>query len=51
MKEHEPPKDGWRWHKWGPYIGTQEPKAEYLYDEPTITLIYTYTIIQLTDIT
>lgn len=51
MKEHEPPNGGWRWHKWGPYIGTQESKAEYLYDEPTITLIYTYTIIELKDIT
>jgi hypothetical protein len=27
---------GWRWHKWGEYIGTQEPQCEYLYDEPVI---------------
>lgn len=29
-------KDGWRWHKWGPYIGNHHPKCEYLYDEEGI---------------
>ena len=24
---------GWRWHKWGEYIGKLEPKCEYLDDE------------------
>lgn len=24
---------GWRWHKWGPYIGTGTPTMEYLDDE------------------
>lgn len=24
---------GWRWHKWGPYIGKLEPQCEYLDDE------------------
>lgn len=24
---------GWRWHKWGPYIGKGEPTMEYLDDE------------------
>lgn len=24
---------GWRWHKWGQYIGTLEPEYEYLDDE------------------
>jgi len=24
---------GWRWHKWGEYIGTKNPQHEYLYDE------------------
>lgn len=24
---------GWRWHKWGEYIGTLNPKHEYLDDE------------------
>jgi len=26
-------KDGWRWHKWGEYIGKLNPQYEYLYDE------------------
>lgn len=34
-KEDEEP-GGWRWHKWGAYIGVQEPQTEYLYDEPVI---------------
>lgn len=25
---------GWRWHKWGPYVGEGEPTREYLDDEP-----------------
>ncbi len=24
---------GWRWHKWGPYIGNGKPTCEYLADE------------------
>ena len=24
---------GWRWHKWGAYVGTKEPQHEYLDDE------------------
>ncbi len=32
MKSEEE-ENGWRWHKWGEYIGTKEPKCEYLYDE------------------
>lgn len=24
---------GWRWHKWGPYIGEGKPECEYLDDE------------------
>lgn len=25
---------GWRWHKWGPYVGRGDPQHEYLADEP-----------------
>lgn len=39
------PEDGWRWHKWGNYIGVQNPQCEYLYDEPDIDLVYTYRIV------
>lgn len=39
---------GWRWHKWGPYIGTQNPQHEYLYDEKHIDVVYTYHIYRIT---
>ena len=32
-KKKQPSEGGWRWHKWGPYIGTGTPTTEYLYDE------------------
>ena len=35
---------GWRWHKWGPYIGTQDPQCEHLDDEPLIERIYCFQI-------
>lgn len=34
--------DGWRWHKWGEYIGTQDPQMEYLYDEPVIEQVFVF---------
>lgn len=33
IKEHEPSNGGWRWHKWGEYIGIRNPIHEYIYDE------------------
>ena len=39
---------GWRWHKWGPYIGNQNPQHEYLYDEPDIELVYVFHIYEVT---
>ncbi len=46
-KDQESGRGGWRWHKWGPYIGNQEPKREYLYDEPDIEVVYTYHIYEV----
>jgi hypothetical protein len=43
-KADEPSEGGWRWHKWGPYIGEQDPQCEYLYDEPVIEEVWTYHI-------
>lgn len=43
-KADEPGSGGWRWHKWGPYIGRQEPTTEYLADEPLIEQIVVYHI-------
>jgi hypothetical protein len=45
--EQQPPYGGWRWHKWGPYIGNYEPKAEYIYDEPEIEKVYVYHIYEV----
>jgi hypothetical protein len=33
-KKDQSPEGGWRWHKWGPYVGEGKPTCEYLYDEP-----------------
>lgn len=39
---------GWRWHKWGPYIGDHEHHEEYLDDEEGFENgVYVYRIIQL----
>ena len=35
---------GWRWHKWGPYIGTQKPCCEYLNNEPEIEKVVCFSI-------
>ena len=35
---------GWRWHKWGPYIGSQKPTMEYLDEEKLIDLVFVYHI-------
>lgn len=41
-RENQHPDGGWRWEKWGEYIGTQNSQCEYLYDEPEIERVYTY---------
>lgn len=43
-REDQAPDGGWRWHKWGPYIGTHEQQCEYLYDEVGIDVVYCYHI-------
>ena len=35
---------GWRWHKWGPYIGIERPQCEYLADEPVIEKVVCFSI-------
>lgn len=48
LKKSEQPKEGgWRWHKWGPYIGHQKPQREYLADEPEIEEVWTYHVYKL----
>jgi hypothetical protein len=41
-KKNQPSDGGWRWHKWGQYIGTREPQCEYIYDEPEIDSVYVF---------
>lgn len=43
-RANQPPRGGWRWHKWGPYIGKKTPTTEYLDDEPEIDHIFVYHI-------
>lgn len=35
---------GWRWHKWGEYIGDFKPQHEYLYDEEGIEEVLVFHI-------
>lgn len=46
-KKDQPSWGGWRWHKWGPYLGTKKPKCEYLYDEKNIDRVFVFSIIEL----
>ena len=39
--------DGWRWHKWGKYIGIQKSQCEYIGDEPEIEEVYVYHIYEM----
>ena len=41
---------GWRWHKWGEYIGEKKPECEYLYDEDdSISEVYIYHIYEINE--
>lgn len=48
-KSEQPEHGGWRWHKWGQYIGTHTPTHEYLYDEKDIdeVLIFHVLVVKL----
>lgn len=46
-KATQPSDGGWRWHKWGEYIGTQEPQCEYIFDEPDIEEVFCYHIYEI----
>jgi hypothetical protein len=47
IRKEDQTENGWRWHKWGEYIGNQEPTTEYLYDEPLIEEVLIYRIHEL----
>jgi len=46
FREHQSSQGGWRWHKWGPYLGDYCPQHEYLYDEE-IDMVFVYGIYRL----
>lgn len=46
-KDQQSERGGWRWHKWGGYIGTQEPQHEYLYDEPNIESVWVFSVYRI----
>jgi hypothetical protein len=43
----QPREGGWRWRKWGAYIGDKTPQMEYLHDEPEIQEVYTFHVYEL----
>ena len=47
FREDQSEYGGWRWHKWGPYIGEFEPKCEYLYDEEGIDYVWVFSIVEV----
>lgn len=38
---------GWRWHKWGPYIGAHEIQCEYLDDEEGIDHVFCFHVYEI----
>lgn len=48
-RDEQPSSGGWRYHKWGEYYGTQNPEAEYLYDDKHIEKVYTFGVHELED--
>jgi hypothetical protein len=47
-KENQPYEGGWRWHKWGTYYGSKDPKHEYLYDEDdSIQEVWLFKILEI----
>lgn len=46
-REEQPQEGGWRWHKWGPYIGDKNPQQEYLYDEQEIEKVYIFDVFDI----
>lgn len=47
FKEDQPETGGWRWYKWGEYIGKYKSEYEYLYDEKEIDYVLCFQIIEV----
>lgn len=49
-KEDQPEEYGFRFSKWGPYIGTKELiGADYIYDEPNVDMVYVWEVLEIKD--
>jgi len=46
-KSQQPKEGGWRWHKWGQYIGEQNTQHEYLYDEENIDSVLVWNLFRI----
>lgn len=46
-REDQSEDGGWRYHKWGQYIGNQKPQQEYLYDDKHIERVYCWHIYEV----
>lgn len=50
-KKDQPADGGWRWHKWGEYIGDLDPQYEYLYDEDDdIEGVFVYQLLEVVEV-
>lgn len=50
VKNDQPETGGWRWHKWGPYLGVfreQVATHEYLYETPDVVEVFSYSICEM----
>lgn len=48
-RKEQPQRGGWRWDRYGKYIGTQKPQSECLYDEPKIKEVLMFRLHVLVD--
>lgn len=48
VRENEPESGGWRWHKWGEYIGDHQIQHEHLKNEEGIDRVYVFHIYEKT---
>lgn len=47
----QPERGGWRWHKWGPYLGVHKPENsteyEYLHDATDVVEVWSYCVVEV----
>ncbi|HMG12787.1 MAG TPA: hypothetical protein VK571_06415 [Gemmatimonadaceae bacterium] len=41
-KSEQPTEGGWRWCKWGPYLGVGSPQCDYLHGEPHFNEVFCF---------